>query len=205
MPCREKPDCRTWHIALTPQLCEDVCETAGVQQRREEPSPPADWGKNHKNIFHMQAAVNKPVKYLQACQGICNGDHSMAFECKSFCLGRQSSKVDAPGLLFSPRADPAIWLCWQRDRSVLGGTDSYSRNKLLRITTRRLSLQWPLYFFLIVYLIKICSVEEKVKKAGVRCGINKAQDKNLHEAQSTATREAFPLAQERGLIIGDVG
>ena len=106
MPCREKPDCRTWHIALTPQLREDVCETAGVQQRREEPSPPADWGKNHKNIFHMQAAVNKSVKYLQACQGICNGDHNVAFECKSFCLGRQSSKVDAPGLLFSPRADP---------------------------------------------------------------------------------------------------
>lgn len=114
MPCREKPDCRTWHIALTPQLSEDVCETAGAQQPREEPSPPADWGKKHKNIFHMQAAVNKPVKYLQACQGICNGDHSVAFECKSFCLGRQSSKVDAPGLLFSPRADPAIGLCWQR-------------------------------------------------------------------------------------------
>lgn len=115
MPCREKPDCKTWHIAPTPQLCEDVCETAGVPQRRGEPSPPADWGKNHKNIFHMQAAVNKPVKYLQACQGICNGDHSVAFECKSFCLGRQSSKVDAPGLLFSLRVEPAIWLCWQRD------------------------------------------------------------------------------------------
>lgn len=55
----------------------------------------ADWGKNRKNIFHMQAAVNKPVKYLQACQGICNGDRTVAFECKSFCLGRQSSKVDA--------------------------------------------------------------------------------------------------------------
>lgn len=119
MPCREKPDCRTWHIALTPQLCERACET----RRREEPSPPADWGKNHKNIFHAQAAVNKPVKYLQACQGICNGDHSVAFECKSFCLGRQSGKVDAPGLLFSPRVDPAMGSAGtdrpsRRDRSL---------------------------------------------------------------------------------------
>lgn len=71
--------------------------------------------------------------------------------------------------------------------------------------TWRLSLQWPLYFFLIVYLIKIYFVKEKVKKAEVRCEINKARDKNLHEVQSTATREAFPLAQDRGLIIGEVG
>lgn len=146
MPCREKPDCRAWHIALAPQLGEDACEPAGVRQPREEPAPPADWAKNHKNIFHMQAAVNKPVKYLQACQGICNGDHSVAFECKSFCLGRQSSKVDAPGLLFSPRADPAARLCWQRDRSVPAGPDSCSRNKLPHITTRRLSLQRPRFF-----------------------------------------------------------
>lgn len=46
-------------------------------------------------------------------------------------------------------------------------------------------------------------MKEKVKKAGVRCGINKAQDKNLHEVQSTATREAFPLAQDRGLTTGE--
>lgn len=81
----------------------------------------ADWGKNHKNIFHMQAAVNKPVKYLQACQGICNGDRTVAFECKRFCLGRQSSKVDAgagASLRAAQRPAGHTALAWARNKGL---------------------------------------------------------------------------------------
>jgi len=117
---------------------------------QEAPSPPADWGKNHKNIFHMQAAVNKPVKYLQACQGICNGDHSVASECKSCCLGRQSREGDAPGLLLSPRADPATRLCRQRPCSGAPGRPDSCSNKPLHVRTGRLRLPRLLYFSLMV-------------------------------------------------------
>lgn len=175
-----------------------------MQQPREESSPPADWGERQKNIFHMQAAVNKPVKYLQACQGICNGDHSVAFECKSFCLGRQSSKVDAPGLLFSPRANPAIWLCWHRD--LRPGRNRFLFQKQTP-PHNGMETQFAMtsVFYLRVFLITIYFVKENVKADGVRCGIKRAQSKKPHKAQSTAMGVAFPSAQEGVLIIGEVG
>lgn len=92
-----------------------------------------------------------------------------------------------------------------RETSVLGGTDSCSRNKLHHRTPQRLGLQWPLPLLLTVCLIESSSAKGEGKRAGVWCGINKAQDRNLHEVWSTATREAVPFTQDRGSIHGEAG